>query len=84
MYSEIIVESFYCFDGGARHGHIHIRPVPGQSPYETDMFVECPNELKNAYPVGTKFQIRAKITNKQGGTPFIYTHYSWPYVVLKD
>lgn len=83
-YSQIIVESFYCDDGEARHGLVHIRPLPGQSPYEPTMFVECSMELKNDFDVGTKFQIRAKITSKEGGVPFIYSHYTWSYRVLQE
>lgn len=83
-YQSIIVESFYSRSGEARHGFIHVRPLPGQSPYESTMFVECSSALKQDYPVETKFRIKAKITNKEGGTPFIYSHYSWPYIVLKD
>lgn len=83
-YDFIIVESFISTDTTGRHGLIHIRPVPGQEPFMTDMFVECSKELTNFYPLGTKFRIKAKITNKEGGTPYIYSHYTWSYIVLKD
>lgn len=78
-YSLIIVESFYHYDGT-----VHVRPLPGQSPYESTMFVECSSTLKECYPVGTKFKIKAKITNREGGTPFIYSHYSWEYTKIED
>lgn len=48
------------------------------------MFVECSKALSEDYPIGTKFRIKAKITSKLGGAHFIYSHYSWPYEVLKD
>lgn len=41
------------------------------------MMVECSKSLSNAHPVGTLFKIRAIITSKEGGTPFLYSRYSW-------
>lgn len=81
-YSFIIVESFIPVDLNSRHGDVHIRPIEGQDPFNPEMFVECSKELSEHYPVGTKFRIQAKITNRQGGTPFIYSHYTWKYEVL--
>ena len=83
VYQNIIVESVRC-NNGVQHGDIHICPLPGQYPFTPDMFVECSNSMKRDYPVGTKFRIRAKITSKEGGTPFIYSHYTWPFEVLND
>lgn len=83
-YDFIIVESFIPTDSTGRHGLIHIRPIPGQEPFETNMFVQCSKELTNDFPLGTKFRIKAKITNKEGGTPYISSHYTWSYIVLKD
>jgi len=85
-YDYIIVESFITKDTTGRHGLIHIRPIPGQEPFMTNMFVECSKELTNehVYSIGTKFRIKAKITNKEGGTPYIYSHYTWNFIVLKD
>lgn len=83
LYKYIIVESVRC-NNGVQHGDIHIRPLPGQEPFTPYMFVECPSSMKHDYPVGTRFRIRAKITCKEGGTPFIYTHYTWPFEVLDD
>lgn len=82
-YDYIIVESFCPSDNSGRHGLVHIRPLPNQEPYLTKMFVECSNDLKNDYPVGTKFRIKAKIISKEGGTSFIYSYYNWSYEVLK-
>jgi hypothetical protein len=76
-YQEIIVESFRPACTNGLHGPIHIRPLPGQG-LHASMMVECSKSLSYAHPVGTLFRIRAKITDKQGGTPFLYSHYSWP------
>jgi hypothetical protein len=81
-YSQIIVESFIPDKTSGKHGNIHIRPVRDQNPFLENMFVECSKKLSNDYPVGTRFKISAKITSKDGGTPFIYSHYSWKFEVI--
>jgi len=78
-YDIIIVESYLPNSTSGLHGSVHIRPISGQNPYMTNMHVECSKTLSKDYPVGTRFKIRAKITTREGGTPFIYSHYSWPY-----
>lgn len=85
-YSEIIVESFEIDKNktAGKHGLIHIRPLPNQFPFEEHMLVECSDKLKTNYSIGTKFSIKAKITSKNGGSPFIYSHYSWSYKVLEN
>lgn len=80
-YDYIIVESFIPTDMTGRHGLVHIRPISGQEPFMTSLFVECSKELSNDYPVGTKFRIRAKITEREG-TPFIFSSYAWAYEVI--
>ena len=82
-YDFIIVESFVIKQTTGRHGFIHVRPVDGQNPYKSSMLVECSKVLVTDYPVGTKFRIKAKITNRNGGTPFIYSNYNWKFEVLK-
>ena len=81
-YHYIIVESYYITGSGLR-GPIHIRPLPGQDPFLPSMHVECSKELSYDYPVGTRFRIKAKITDREG-TPFIYSHYKWPYEVVEN
>lgn len=82
-YEEIIVES-YNESGSGLHGKIHIRPIPDQGDFLPDMRVECSKKLSKEYPVGTRFLIRAKITDREGGNPFIYSSYQWPFEVLED
>lgn len=82
-YDFIIVESYRPASTRNLHGEIHIRPVDNQSPYEKTMHVECSKNLSNDFPEGTKFRIKAKITQREGGTKFIYSNYKWPYEVLK-
>ncbi len=81
-YSYVIVESYMPKVNKGYHGDIHIRPIAGQK-YTQDMHVRCSKDLSTDYPEGTKFRIKAKLTNKEGGKPFLHSHYTWPYEVLK-
>lgn len=81
-YSYIIVESYKPEINKGYHGVIHIKPIAGQEPFSEDMHVECTKALSNDYKVGTRFKIKAKITNKEGGKPFAYCHYKWPFEVI--
>lgn len=62
---------------------VRARPLLGQG-LSTDMKVECSSKMREMYPSGTKFKIQAKVTDKEGGTPFLYSHYNWPYQVFSD
>lgn len=81
-YHHIIVESFLPRNTSGKHGPVHIRPLPNQDPYRTNMYVACSKKLSYNYPVGTKFRIRAKINQVEGGADYVYSHYLWPYEVL--
>jgi hypothetical protein len=80
-YHLIIVESFIPNSTVGRHGLVHVRPVPGQI-FPTHLFVEWSRELVRNYPVGTRFRIRAKLTDKEGGGEFLYSYFGWPFDVL--
>ena len=81
-YKDIIVESYVSANTSGLHGAIHIRPIAGQG-YRTDLRVQCPKELSTKYPVGTKFKIKAKLTDRQGEGEFLYSSYHWQYEVIK-
>jgi len=83
-YDYIIVESVLSSESGQR-GPIHIKPLPNQEPYSEKMFVQCSKVLSKDFPVGTKFRIRAKIIYPTNGNrPFVSSHYTWPFEVIKD
>ncbi len=48
------------------------------------MAVECSSKMRDAHPVGTIFRIEAKITDREGGPPFLYTNYAWHYSVVTE
>ena len=47
------------------------------------LHVECSKTLSKAYPVGTKFRIRAKLTDGEDGGEYLYSYHGWPVEVLK-
>ena len=84
MYRWVEVESYV--PGQERratgiHGRVHIRPCEGQG-FPADMHVECSKKLSENYPVGTRFRIRAKVTDREGGREFLYSYFGWKYEVI--
>lgn len=81
-YRTVIVESFRPSSTSGLHGGVHIRPIAGQG-VATTLYVQCSKSLSNDYPVGTKFRIQAKLTDREGGGEFLYSYFRWPVEVLK-
>ena len=82
-YQHVIVESYYTGPTSGLHGVIHIRPAAGQ-PFPTHLHVECNKDLSDPskYPVGTRFRLRAKLTDRLGSGEFLYSYFGWPVVVV--
>lgn len=80
-YQMIEVESYQPKGTSGLHGHVHIRPCAGQG-YPDDMHVECSKRLSRDYPVGSRFRIRAKLTDREGGGEFLYSYHGWRFEVL--
>jgi len=78
----VMVES-YRESGSGLHGEVHIRPIAGQA-YPTSLRVRCSKGLSRNYPVGTKFWIYAKLTDREGGSEFLSSHHSWDYEVVSQ
>ena len=49
-----------------------MRPAPGQ-PFVQDLMIECSKTLTSAQPVGTRFWMRVKPTDREGGGEFFYS-----------
>ncbi len=81
-YETLLVESYKASNTSGLHGAIHVRPIAGQG-HPTTLRVEGNNSMKNDYPVGTKFKIRAKLTDRKGSGDYLYTSYKWPFEVIK-
>ena len=80
-YREVIVESFRPVSTNGLHGEIHIRPVTG-GPFPPTLHVECSKKLSRNYPVGTRFKIRAKLTDRENGGEYLYSFHRWRYEVI--
>jgi hypothetical protein len=64
-YYTIVVET-YCISGSGLHGDIHVRPVAGEQ-FPQTLHVRAPKVMRRNYPVGTRFRIYAKLTDKEVG-----------------
>ena len=81
LYPLVAVETYEAVKPG-KSSLIHVRPLPGQG-YATSMDVECSRPMRKNHPIGTQFRIHAKLTDREGGKPFLYSHFNWPYEVIK-
>jgi hypothetical protein len=79
-YRTVIVES-YRESGSGLHGDVHIRPVANQG-FANGIRVECSKVLIRDFPVGTRFRIKAKLTDKEGGGEFLYSYFGWKFEVI--
>lgn len=75
------VESYMPAQTGGLHGKIHVRPLRVQG-FPLNLHVECSRAIRKDYPVGTRFRILAKLTDRKGGGEFLYFSYQWTYEVL--
>ena len=80
-YEMVLVESFIPGSTSGKHGSVHIRPVAGQK-YPSTLQVECSKKLMTDYPVGTRFMLQAKLTDREGGGEYLYSSYRWQYEVV--
>ena len=78
-YRDVAVESFI----DPRSGALRIRPMAGQA-FAPSLAVQCSRSLVDPglYPPGTRFLVSAKLTDRLGGTPFLYVYHGDPVVVL--
>lgn len=82
FYRQVVIETYKGRNTGANNG-IRARPIAGQG-LNTSMNVECSSKMRKDYPVGTKFLLTAKTTNKEGGPDFLYAHYNAAYRVFEN
>ena len=78
-YRDVAVESFL----DPRSGRLRVRPMAGQA-FAPSLAVQCSRMLTDAtvHAPGTRFLVSAKLTDRQGGTPFLYVYHADPVVVL--
>lgn len=81
-YKKYLVETFLSVSEQSER-KIRARPLAGQG-ISPNVRVECSSSMRMSHPVGTKFVIQAKVTDREGGPPFLYTSFKWPYQVVTD
>jgi hypothetical protein len=66
-------------------GRVVIRPMPGQA-FASTLPVSCARRLSDTalYPLGTRFLLFAKLTDRLGGPPFLYAYHGDADVVLTE
>ena len=81
-YCFVAVETFYPHRHEASSSLVRVRPLPNQCVDPEIIRVECDKSLlRNTFPVGTVFLLKAQLTDREG-TPFIYSYFGWTYVVV--
>ena len=81
-YRNVVIETYRNIHGASSKS-IRARPLPGQG-LDTSMNVECSSKMREGHPVGTKFLLQAKVTNREGGPPFLYAHFNSAYRVVSS
>ncbi|NRR29863.1 hypothetical protein HSX11_06655 [Oxalobacteraceae bacterium] len=78
-YRQVAVQSV------ARSGKVEIHPVPGQA-FSPELAVQCSRQLSDTslYPLGSRFLLDAKLTDRLGGTPYLYAYHGDPVQALSE
>ncbi len=79
IYHQLVAESFW----DAERKKIRVRLAANQI-FEEGLLVECSKKMRESHPVGTRFKLRVKLTNRDGGGKFLYSHHSWPYELIDN
>ena len=80
-YHSIIVET-YSISGSGLHGDIHVRPVEGEMFSQSLHVRGFQKRVRNAHPIGTRFRVNVKLTDKEGSEPFLHMHHNWAHDVV--
>ncbi|MBC7684607.1 MAG: hypothetical protein H7176_05195 [Bdellovibrionales bacterium] len=78
-YRDVAVQSV----ADPRTGALCVRPIPGQA-FAPSLAVQCARAMRDPaqYPAGTRFLVSAKLTDRKGGTPFLWVYHGDPVLVL--
>jgi len=80
-YQQIIIETYAEAKVG-KSSRIHARPIAGQ-PYPTTLDVECSRAMRKQHPIGTRFKVYVKLTDREGGGEYLYTSWRWKYEIVE-
>jgi hypothetical protein len=64
---------------------VKIRPIAGQV-FDTDLNVRCDASLRETtrYPLGSRFNVKVKLSSMAGGEEFLHSPHQWPTSVNLD
>ena len=79
-YREYLVETYIPVAEQSSQ-EVRVRPLERQG-VPTDLRVRCSVAMRENHDVGTIFKIGTKLADKEGGTPFLHSPYTWDYDVL--
>jgi hypothetical protein len=96
-YYHLWFESFRPASTAWHRDQIQLKLVPGQKlPREVDeerasrpvspfdLLTECNRRLFYDYPLGTKFKLKAKLTDREGFGMFFYTYFRWAPIQIEE
>ena len=81
-YRQVLIQTYLAY-GESSSKDVRARPLPGQG-FDPAMHVACSSKMRTSHPVGTIFQVTAKLTNKDGGPYFLYSSWQWAYKVVSQ
>lgn len=80
IYRTVAIE--ICENRGASNADYRCRPLPGQG-VPVIMKVECSRPMRREMVASRKVAIlKCQVIDKEGGTEFLYSHFSWPYKLV--
>jgi len=82
QYRDIVIET-YEPHGEPSSEKVRARPMHGQG-LSTESKVSCSRKMREGHPIGTRFIIQAKVTDREGGTHYLYSNPAWPYKIVTD
>lgn len=80
-YKHIIIETYEPQNENSS-SKVRAHPVAGQG-LDENLNVECSKKMRLSHPVGTRFKIKAKISDREG-TPFIYCKPQESFEIVSD
>ena len=79
-YRKVVIQT-YVNSGDASSKSVRANPIPGQG-LDVNMKVRCSSSMRKKHPIGTLFLLELKVTDKEGGTPFLHAHHDASYKVI--
>ena len=82
QYHQIVIETYSEVKSG-KSSHVHARPI-AEERYPQNLDVECSRAMRREHPIGTKFRVWAKLTDRKSGGEYLYTSWQWPYEIVDE